>query len=239
MEEQEPLTKKEQIQAQREDKMLQKEIVAKKLKMKKIFVAGAAVIIVVLIVWTIASSTKSPSEVGNLTADPFAGLETATVVVKEYADFQCPACAGVYPVVKDLIEEYGDRVKFVYNDFPLPQHEHSRTSAVGAQCAFEQGKFYDFHDSLFENQKVWAPLDADEAEDTFRGYAEEIGLDMTAFETCVSGEAAPAAVNEDMAEAKSLGVNSTPTFFVNDKRIVGAPFSSTLRKAIDEALGAQ
>lgn len=222
----------------KEEKQAAKNAAAKQEKMKKWGMAIGVVALVVIIIVGVNMSAPEGTEVWNGgSADPAIGPEDAAIVVREYSDFQCPACAAAYPVVKDIIEEYGDQIRFEYNDFPLPQHTLAPVAAIGAQCAFEQDKFFEYHDELFKTQEDWSGLTAEEAESTFAGIAEDLELDMDAFDECVSSPKIAARIDEDKEEARELRVNQTPTFFVNDERVVGAPFSVSLRAAIDEALG--
>lgn len=222
----------------KEEKKAAKDAAAKQERMKKMSMAIGLVVLVVGIIAGVNMSAPEGTEVWERgSADPSMGAEDATVVVREYSDFQCPACAAAYPVVKDILEEYGDKIRFEYNDFPLPQHTLAPTAAIGAQCAFEQDMFFEYHDELFDTQEDWSGLTQEEAESTFAGIAEDLGLDMVAFDECVTSPEIAARIDEDKAEAQELRVNQTPTFFVNDERVVGAPFSVSLRTAIDEALG--
>ncbi|MFH1426825.1 MAG: thioredoxin domain-containing protein [Candidatus Kerfeldbacteria bacterium] len=229
------LTKRERREIKRKEKAEQ---LAKENKKNSLVRWGtvAAIIVIAggLIVWF--EFRPESSAVTAESADPSHGPDNAPVLVEEFSEFQCPACAGVAPVVKDIIERYGDAIRFEYNDFPLPQHEHASNAAVGAQCAFKQGAFWEYHDLLFENQATWSPMSVDDALDTFTAYAQDLGLDMAAFDSCVTGDEAADLVNEDIREARDLSVNATPTFFVNGTKVEGAPVSVELPKAIDAAL---
>lgn len=234
---QEHLSRKELRQQEREQKKATQENKQRTESRKKAIVGASLVAAVVLLVAGAWVLQQQELTIENVSKDPSKGSDTAQVVVAEYADFQCPACAAVAPVVNSLMETYGDRVRFEYNDFPLPQHEYAPDAAIAGQCAFEQGKFYELHDILYSRQSAWsAALTHESAQNTIRSYAEEVGVDMTAFDACVTRSDIAATVDEDIAEARKAGVNSTPTFFVNGKRVVDVPFSSSLKKAIDEAL---
>lgn len=235
----EQLTKKQRLEKKRQEKMKELERELKKQTYKKVII-GIVLLAIIggIIAIVIAGKSNSGVEIDK-SPDPAKGAsaETAKVVIKEYSDFQCPGCAGAYPAVRDLMKEYGDQVRFQYNDFPLLGHEYAKDAAIAGQCAFEQGKFFELHDTLFDNQKTWgASENQAAAQDYFTEYAQQVGLDMNAFATCVTSDAAADRVNEDLAEGRSLRITQTPTFFVNDKRVTDAPFSVSLRKAIDEAL---
>lgn len=208
----------------------------KKTSRQKFIILGIAIAIIILLIALVKNSRNDGG--GGTNADPILGSPTASVVIKEYSDFQCPACKAAVPVVKGILKEYGDKVRLEYNDFPLPQHEYSSVAAIGAQCAFDQGKFAEYHDKLFDNQTTWAgAADAGAAQKLFEQYAQEIGLDMNAFAACTTSDAIAKRIDEDKAEARGLGVNQTPTFFVNNKPVTGNSLPSTLRTAIDAAIG--
>jgi protein-disulfide isomerase len=234
-----PLSRKDRRAAERATQASQAATAKRNELMKKILLALGLLAIVGAIIVFAVISREDPSQVGNLSLDPGAGPETAAVTVTEYGDFQCPACAGVAPVVHDLIDQYGDQIRYEWNDFPLPQHQHGTNAAIGAECAFAQGKFFEYHDLAFDRQAEWSPKSEDEALDAFTAIAEEIGLDMAAFDACVTDQATADRVNEDISEGRALNVNATPTFFVNGVRVVGAPYSVNLKKEIDAALAAQ
>lgn len=233
----EQMTKKERIAQKKQEKAAAHAREDKKEQMKKVVFAVVIVGIVFGLIALAIASKPDPSKVEDNSPDPSKGEETAAVVIKEYSDFQCPACAAAYPVVKDLLEEYGDKVQFFYNDYPLPQHEYATDAAIGAQCAYDQQKFFKYHDTLFDNQDTWASSKTrSDAQEYFRTYAEDLKLDMDAFESCVTSQEIADRVNEDIAEGRALQVNSTPTFFVNGEKVTETPFSQGIRNAIDAAL---
>ncbi len=202
---------------------------------------GIAVVVVLAVVGLIAAIVMTRETAGSIsdkTPDPTAGKADAAVVVRVYEDFQCPACAGVQPVVEDLIKEYGDRVKFIFNDFPLPQHKNATTAAVAAQCVFDQGKYVEYAGVLFSKQAEWELLSTEKAQDKLRGYAQDLGVDVNKFNECVADSATADRVTEDLEEGRTLGVNSTPSFFVGDKKVTETPFSASLKNEIDAALKA-
>lgn len=232
-----PLTKKERLQQQREEKTAKKEQQVKKTNLSKAMIAAVVVVIVAGLIWLLATKSNS-STVTDISPDPSLGPETAPVLVEAYEDFQCPACAAAAPVVKSVLAEYGDQVRFEYNDFPLPQHEYGATAAIAGECAFEQDLFFPLHDVLYAKQDEWSAVESTEAvEEMILGYAEEVGINRDQFLSCTASEATADKVDEDIAEARSIRVNSTPSFFVNGERVVSSSFSAGLRAAIDKALG--
>ena len=108
------------------------------------------------------------------------GNKDAKVVLIEYSDFQCPACALYYPVLNKFSEEFGDRLAIVYRHFPLPQHQHAKSMAYAAEAAGKQGKFWEMHDMIFDNQRSWT--NQRNVKDTVLGYAKTLGLNIEQFE---------------------------------------------------------
>lgn len=229
------LTKKQLREKRTAEKHSRKEHNENRARNKKIVFMSVLILATVAMIWGVAASQKS-TVIKDISPDPSRGPADAKVVITEYADFECPACAATYPVLDGILKEYEGKVLFKYNDFPLPQHANAVDAAIAGQCAFDQGKFFEMHDKLYDTQKDWESLGQQEARDTFAAYAKDLGVDMTAFESCKTGDSATARINEDVAEARSAKVNSTPTFFVNGVRLVTSPFATNLRKAIDEAL---
>ena len=148
---------------------------------------------------------------------PQRGADDAPITIVEFTDYECPFCGryvrDTYPA---LLSEYGDRIKYVVLNFPLSSiHPNARKAAEAAECAFDQGRFWDYHDALFRNQEA---LDVP----SLKAYAEELGLDVASFSTCLDSGAKRAVVSADHREALAHGVNGTPTFFVNGRVLVGA-----------------
>lgn len=141
---------------------------------------------------------------------------TAKVTIIEYSDFQCPACRAYHPMVKELLAA-NPEVKFIYRHFPLGQHFNAKKAAIAAEAAGLQGKFWEMHDILFEEQDDWAPMVNPNRK--FIGYAESLGLDAAKFEQDLSSGDLRLKVDQDMASGHPNGVNSTPTFFVNGVKV--------------------
>jgi len=159
--------------------------------------------------------------------DPFIGDENAPVTMVEFSDFQCPFCGRFRSQTFDQIKaKYIDtgKVKFVYRDFPLESiHPQARPSAEAAECADEQGKFWEYHDKLFEEQQVWASAGSTE----FKKYATDLGLDTKQFNTCLESGKYKDEVSNDLADATRAGGQGTPHFVIGKTPISGAqPFSS-------------
>src|SRR3989344_4045732 len=158
------------------------------------------------------------------------GAAAAKVVVVEFADFQCPACRAAYPITKKLVADYKDKIKFVYRHFPLTDaHEYALQAAEAAEAAGEQGKFWEYHDLLFENQENLA-------EDDLINYAKQLNLDVGKFREVLDSGKYKDKVLADLADGQKAGVNSTPTFFINGKNYAGVLDSEKFRGILDGEL---
>ena len=164
-------------------------------------------------------STIRPEMTQISASDRTRGPESAKVTVVEYSDFECPACAAAAPIIKNLLSNYGDSVRFVYRHFPLPSHKNSEAAAYAAEAAGEQGKFFEMHDILFEKQAEWK-TEGDPAV-KFKEYAGLLGLDLNKFAEDMNSGKIKSKVSGDKATAFSARINATPTFFVNGRTIVG------------------
>lgn len=153
-----------------------------------------------------------------LVADPIVGNSEAPIVLEEYSDFECPACAAAAPIVAAALEEFPNQVQLVYKDFPLARHTQARAAAAAALCAAQQDQFKPYHDKLFEGQQVWGAAQ-NESDTYFVNAAVDLGLDLDDWNQCRSSRDARTAVQEDVDEGFERGVNSTPSFFLNGERI--------------------
>ena len=166
-----------------------------------------------------AVSPPATVEAGDVSTEgrPQRGADDAPITIVEFTDYECPFCGRfireTYPA---LMSDYGDRIRYVVRNFPLSSiHPNARKAAEAAECAFDQGRFWEYHDALFEHQDA---LDVP----SLKVYAEDLGLDVEAFSTCLDSGAKRAVVSADHSDALALGVSATPTFFVNGRSLVGA-----------------
>ena len=150
--------------------------------------------------------------------DPFMGPQDAPVTLVEFSDFQCPYCRRVQSVLKRLMTAYHGQLKLVFRDFPLRQiHPEAQKAAEAAQCANDQGQFWQYHDRLFAATELGV--------EHLKQYAVELGLDAEGFNACLDSEKYRQEVQDDIDDARAVGVNATPSFFVNGLPINGAvPF---------------
>lgn len=159
------------------------------------------------------------------------GPEGAPVTLVEYGDYECPHCGRAYPIVQKIQQQMGDRLRFVFRNFPLSEmHPHAQHAAEAAESAALQGKFWEMHDTLFENQRA--------LDDTrLLGYAEALGLDREEFSISMKEHRANPRVREDFASGARSGVNGTPTFFINGERHDDSWEVDTLLEALEDAAG--
>ncbi|OYX43939.1 hypothetical protein B7Y94_00785 [Candidatus Saccharibacteria bacterium 32-49-12] len=142
------------------------------------------------------------------------------LVFIEYADYQCPGCASAQPGVEQLMEKYGDKIAIVFRHFPIiSAHPNALAAAAAAEAAGAQGKFWQMNATLFENQSQWQANNIAERTDTFKGYAEAIGLDINKFVNDLSSADISQKINFDMALARKKGVNATPTFYFDGEKL--------------------
>lgn len=150
--------------------------------------------------------------------DPAFGSASAPVTIVEFSEFQCPYCRRVVPTMKQIKDAYGDQVRVVFRDFPLEFHQFAAKASEAGECADDQGKFWEMHDHLFENQRALAVED-------LKKYATDLGLNAEEFASCLDSGKYAAEVTKDQEDGKGLGVTGTPTFFINGQMISGAlPF---------------
>ncbi len=165
----------------------------------------------------------------DTTGYPYRGSDDAQVTLVEFADFQCPHCKRAAAVLKRLEDEYGERVRFVYLDFPVNRSGISRLVALGGVCAHEQDRFWDYHDAAFEAQ---SRLTAESP----RQLAEQLELEMEAFDACLASQRPEARVAAAEAQGERAGVRATPTLFVDGRRVEAEQLERDLRRALDAAL---
>jgi protein-disulfide isomerase len=161
---------------------------------------------------------------------PVRGQDSAPITVVEFSDFHCPFCKRVQPTLSQLLDHYPGKVKVVFRDFPLAQlHPQAARAAEAARCAQDQGKFWEYHDVLFEQ----APKASD---DDLKHYAKEVGLDAEQFAHCVSKSLHRDTVLRDVQEGTQLGISGTPAFFVNGRFVNGAQPFDKFAQIIDDEL---
>ncbi len=212
---------------------------------KKIGLWATVGIVIVLGIIGLAWLVNSPSgtQVSSITApapskkDIFTtGNPKAKVVITEYGDFQCPACKSYHETVTTpLLNEMGDKVYFVYRYFPLVNiHQNARISAQAGYAAYKQNKFWEMYATLYENQNDWA--EGPDAKSVFVNYAQKIGLDTTKFLKDMESNEAKKFVDDSLADANSLGLQSTPSFFINGKKMPSVNNYQEFKNLVEDAL---
>jgi protein-disulfide isomerase len=161
--------------------------------------------------------------------DPANGDASAPVTIVEFSDYQCPFCARVTPTMAKIMETYRGKVRRIFKDFPLANHPQAPKAAEAARCAGDQGKYWEFHARLFDNQSA---LQIPQLKET----ASSLGLDRTRFDQCLDSGTWAAQVKADLAQGEKLGVNSTPTLYVNGRPVIGAQPFDQFKQVIDEEL---
>lgn len=160
----------------------------------------------------------------------------AKVTIVEFGDFQCPACGVSYPVVKQLLSVYKNKIVFVFRQYPLSSvHKNAEVAALASEAAGGQDKFFEMYDLLFENQTKWSESQ-DPLNSYFVNYAKEIKLDVDKFKKDVNEKTYDAKIKKDQADGNSLGINSTPTFFINGQMQSGGLPYNQFKAKIDEVL---
>ncbi len=157
------------------------------------------------------------------------GPQNAAVTIIEFSDYQCIYCERAEATIKQIISNYGNDVKFVYRDFPLSFHQFAQKAAEASECADEQGKFWQYHDKLFDNQQALNTSD-------LKQYAKEIGMDSVKFNECLDNSRMASEVQKDIEDGQSYGVSGTPTFFINGIELVGAQPYSAFEQLINQEL---
>jgi len=165
-------------------------------------------------------------------ADPMLGKATAPITVVQYAEYQCPYCGMAADTVDALLKEYPDQVRVIFKDFPLNFHERAMPAAVAAHCAGEQGKYWELNRLMLKNQQALQDTDLD-------GYAKQIGLDVDSWMACRGSGKYEPVISAGVTDAQKLGVQATPTFFVNGIMLSGAQPIDAFKPIIEKELAAK
>lgn len=202
------------------------------------FIVGIIVITIALIVGGVFFLGRSKPQQTEAVVDKTVltqnvknvlGEQTAKVQIVEFGDYQCPACAAADPIVNKVLQNNKDKVYFAFRHYPLPQHQNAREAAYFAQSAAIQGKFWEMHNMLYENQKDWE--NSDKAKEIFTGYAQKIGLNIDKLNQDLEG--VKGIVDQDFSDGNKLGVDSTPTFFINGQKYPGVIAESQFQDIIN------
>jgi len=160
---------------------------------------------------------------------PVRGAKDAKVTIVEWADFQCPFCVRVNPTLEQVAKEYGDKVNFSFTHLPLSMHSKARAAHQASEAAHRQGKFWEMHDRIFAKPRDLSP-------ETYLRYANEMGLDIDQYNSDFESSSVRKVIDDDLAMASKLGVQGTPSFFINGRFVSGAQPYGAFARLIDEAL---
>lgn len=218
------LNRKEQKEIMHREKEIAQKL-AKRKRLKEYITFGVIIAAIIggFVFLGVKFGGNSGSETPALPVDAISdsdwikGNKEAKIILIEYSDFQCPACASYYPIVKQVMDNFSDKVVFAYRHFPLSQHKNAELAAVSAEAAGRQGKFWEMHDAIFNNQTEWS--ENTNAKELFIKYAGAIGLNVEQFKLDIELKELKDKVKRDLNSGVSAGVNSTPTFFLNAKKI--------------------
>lgn len=172
---------------------------------------------------------EPPRVVVSVDDDASRGPKDAPITIVEFSDYQCPYCARAEDSITQVLQKYGDKVRIVYRDYPLSFHQNAEISAIGSECAEEQGKFWEMHGAMFANQQKLAPADLVET-------AAGLGLNKEEFKACLDSGKYRDEVQSDFKEGASYGVTGTPAFFINGVMVSGAQPPEAFYKIIDREL---
>ncbi len=196
-----------------------------------------------LLIWGLALLASQPTtadKAGSL-QDPITandwqeGNPNAQTTLVEYGDFQCPACGQFYTVVHQLTQQYNDKLLFVFREYPLTTiHPNADLAALAAEAAGQQGKFWPMYDALYSNQSQWS--ESTQAQNFINGYARQLGLDMQKFSAALADPATEAKIQADIASGDRAGVDATPSFYLNGKKLTNLQTYDDLKTDLQQAL---
>jgi len=191
------------------------------------------IVVIALIIAAWPEPEPEPLPVSRMGSDPALGAEGAPIVIIEYGDFGCPTCRVWHQAgIRDqILEEYRDRVQFVWRDYPVITAQSPKAAEAG-QCAFDQDKFWEYHDYIYEQTRSLGV-------DNLKAYAREVDLDGEQFDQCLDSGKNKAKVDESMQQGFDLGFPGAPGFVVNDRKLPGPSMYETLKGIIDEMLAVQ
>ena len=194
-----------------------------------ISVVAVIIVVVAAILWSESSRLPALSA-ARLASDPSLGSPSAKVTITEYGDFGCPTCRGWEQagVLKHLVSAYGDQVHFVWRDYPVITAQSPQAAEAG-QCAFDQGKFWQYHDLLYAKAPTLSISD-------LKSYAAQLGLNTAQFNQCLDSEQDKAKIDQSMTEARGYGFIGTPAFVVNGQKVIGPASFAQFKSMIDPIL---
>ena len=192
--------------------------------MKARYLVIGSVLIAMLVVGVLIYKKFQPTAPAPETVSQEAGFHAkgpagAPVMIEEFSDFQCPACKRALTTLRDLLSQYPGQIRLVFRHFPLSGHTWAAISHQAAECAGQGGRFWEYHDKLYDNQSLWST--STNPTEKFLIYARDVGLNLDSFAACLTDKSVTKKIAQDKSEGEARQVRSTPTFFVNGERVVG------------------
>lgn len=208
----------------------QEKIRAQKTRQQWIGIGALALIVAAAFLFLSTRPKALPLDATRLASNPTLGSASAKVVITEYGDFGCTSCRAWHNagILQQIIAAYGAQVQFVWKDFPVITAQSPKAAEAG-QCAFDQGKFWEYHDYLYENARSLGVND-------LKSYAAQLGLDTEKFNACLDSGQNRAKVEQNLNEARTFGFPGTPSFLVNGQKLVGPPTFESLKSLIEPIL---
>ena len=228
-------TKKERLELRKKEKLRQKQLAEEKAAKKRrlikstIIWSGVLFGLIVVVLGMIKITNRPQSELTWLkdqnSVNWIKGSKSARIILVEYSDFQCPACARYSRITKRLSEELGNDFQLNFRHYPLKKHTNAELAAKSAEAAGRQGKFWELHDLLFERQKEWTEKNNEDAEKLFVQYAVSLNLNVEQFQSDLHSQVVTNKVHNDYRGGRRSGVKGTPTFFLNGQKITDNPLN--------------
>lgn len=220
----------------KENRKSQKQLRQEKIRAQKMWrqwigIGALALILIGAVFWNASRPKAQPLDETRLASNPTLGPDTAKAVITEYGDFGCSSCRAWHNagIMEQVIAAYGDQVRFVWKDFPVITAQSPKAAEAG-QCAFDQGRFWEFHDYVYEEGYLLG-------EDDLKNYAARLGLDTEKFNQCLDSGQNRAKVEQSLNEAlREYAFPGTPLFLVNGRKLIGPPTFEVLKSTIDEIL---
>ncbi|HWY80107.1 MAG TPA: thioredoxin domain-containing protein [Candidatus Sulfotelmatobacter sp.] len=205
-------------------------------------IAGVSIVTLILVVGAAflfggsSSSSQSTKPISNINAlvhnDSHIINAHSKVTLVEFGDFQCPACGAEYPIITQLLQDYKGKINFVFRNFPLPQHQNAQPAAEAAEAAGTQGKYFEMYNMLYNNQGKWG--ESANAMDYFIQYAQVLHLDINKFKSEVTNKKYTNKIQQDLNDGYAVGINATPTFYLNGVQIQGVLQYNDFKSKIDQ-----
>lgn len=237
------LTKKQRKELRKQEKLEMRTEAVRSARMTKLFWWGlgiAAIAVFVFLFMKVAgtglkTTNTPPAQVNQSDWVKGASGASASATLIEYSDFQCPACKFYQPLVTQVLSTFPDKLQLVYRHFPLrTTHKFAQIAAQAAEAAGKQGKFWEMHDMLFEKQDDWSKLP--NAKDVFIEYAGVLKLDTNKFTSDLDTQEVAQKIDTDLAGGEAAGVDSTPTFYLNGKKVENIKSTEDFKKRVEDAI---